>query len=100
MSETRTIDQIFSLEAKGVYLVKALVEFYKSSAPHVQQDLEPGLFSVVSVIRNRLEDPYIRRSLETLLADEGMAPVMASRELAGELEMAAGESRPQPKSKL
>jgi hypothetical protein len=74
MSETRTIDQIFSLEAKGVHLVKALVEFYKSSAPHVQQDLEPGLFSLVSVIRNRLEDPYIRQSLESFLAVEGIKP--------------------------
>ena len=73
MSTVRQIDDIFSSEAKGIRLVKALVEFYKASEPDVQQALEPGMYSLVSAIQTNLRSAAHRESLETFLAEEGMA---------------------------
>jgi transposase len=86
MSQVRQINDLFSPEAKSVRFAKTLIEFYKSSDPHVKLDLEPGLCSLVSAIQKRLEDAYLQQSLETFLAEEGMAPVMARWELQRELE--------------
>jgi hypothetical protein len=74
MSTVRQIDELFSPEAKGVRLVKTLVEFYKSSDPDIRIELEPGLHSLVSVIQNRLEDADHRQSLDAFLAGEGLVP--------------------------
>jgi hypothetical protein len=89
MSTVRQIDELFSSEAKSVRLVKALVEFYKSSDPDVRHELEPGFYSLVSVIQHRIKDPEHRQSLQTVLADEGLVPVMDRWELKHELESAA-----------
>jgi hypothetical protein len=74
MSTVRQIDDIFSSEAKSVRLIKALVEFYKSSEPDAQHALEPGLHALVAAIQDRLHDADQRKSLETFLADEGVVP--------------------------
>jgi hypothetical protein len=72
MSTVRQIDDIFSSEAKGVRLVKTLVEYYKSSDPDLQHALEPGMVFLVSAIQNRLKDTDQRESLESFLSDEGV----------------------------
>jgi hypothetical protein len=74
MGTVRQIDELFSPEAKGVRLVKTLVEFYNSSDPDVRNELEPGVHSVVSVIQNRLKDADRRQSLDAFLTGEGLVP--------------------------
>ncbi len=82
MSEARTIDQLFSPEAQGVRLVKALVEFYKASSPDTQADLGPGVHTLVSVIQKRLTDGYVKKTLADFLEEEGMVPLMRRWEQA------------------
>lgn len=79
MSTVRQIDDIFSSEAKSVRLAKTLVEFYKSSDPDLQHELEPGIVSLVSVLQHRLKDADKRASLETFLSDEGLVPLLENQ---------------------
>jgi hypothetical protein len=85
MSEVRTIEQLFSPEAQSVRLVQSLIEFYKSSAPGAQHELELGFSALVSTIQNRLTDEYNRKSLTDILENEGMTPVMDRWEFECEL---------------